>query len=233
MKKRLKINGIIIFCAVLLVACLPRVFFHSKRAGLFEESAQVLGLALVLLGQIIRVSARGYKSENSQNSWALIQSGPYQVARNPMYLGISFIGTGVVLVLFNWWVALIFLAIFLIRYLPLIFTEEKKLSTMFGSEYAQYCKKVPRIFPSLLILSKLDISEYLPLKLGWFKRELNSISPLLFVILVLEAGEKIYRQGINAYLKQAPWLFLTIVVFIALVILLSKKTSKKRVLSQS
>ena len=39
---------------------------------------------------------------------------------------------GVVLMLFNWWVALLFLVIFSSRYFPLVLSEEKKLRKMFS-----------------------------------------------------------------------------------------------------
>ena len=102
MKKRLKINGIIIFCATIIVAFFPRVFFRNNGSGtILEQYIEIMGFSLILLGQIIRVSARGYKAEHSRESQALIQAGPYQVVRNPMYLGIFLIGLGVVLAVFR------------------------------------------------------------------------------------------------------------------------------------
>lgn len=224
MKKRIKINGIIITCAVIVVAFFPRLFFRSCLGGFEEESLEILGFAFILLGQIIRVSARGYKAEHSQDSQALIQGGPYQVVRNPMYLGIFLIGLGVVLAVFRWWAVVVFIIFFIIRYILLIYKEEKKLCAMFPQAYPQYCQKVPRIFPSLFSIIKLDITEYLPIKLAWFKKEINSIIPLLLLTLLVESWEDIAKDGVRAYLQQSVWLFLTIILFIILVILLSHRT---------
>jgi protein-S-isoprenylcysteine O-methyltransferase Ste14 len=227
MKKRLKINGIIIMAAFVVVVLFPRIFFRNESAGFLSESTEVLGIAFILMGQILRVSARGYKAENSQNSQALIQGGPYRVVRNPMYLGILFIGSGVVLVLFNWWAIAIFILVFVIRYILLIYTEERKLQKIFPGAYQEYCSRVPRLLPALSSLIELDIGAYLPIKLAWFKREIGSISALLFIVLLIESGEVIFTEGIWAGFKEISWLVVTIILFIALVALLNKWTQAR------
>ncbi|MDD5560882.1 MAG: isoprenylcysteine carboxylmethyltransferase family protein [Candidatus Omnitrophica bacterium] len=227
MKKRLKINGIIMGCAAIVVVFFPKFFFRNNINGGMEEYIETLGFALILLGQIIRVSARGYKAEHSRESQALIQGGPYQVVRNPMYLGIFLIGLGVVLAVFKWWAAVIFIIVFIIRYILLIYKEEKKLLAVFPESYKKYCQKMPRILPSLSRMTSLDISEYLPIKLIWFKKEIGSILTLLLLVLLVESWEGISRQGLMAYLNQAVWLLLTFILFIIFVILLSIRTYKK------
>ncbi len=227
MKKRLKINGIVMSCAAILVVLFPRIFFRSNVSGSIEEYIEILGFTLILLGQIIRVSARGYKVEHSCESQALIQGGPYQVVRNPMYLGILLIGLGVVLAVFKFWVVAIFTAVFILRYAILMYSEEKKLLKTFPDTYPQYCKKVPRILPKLSNLINLEISEYLPIKISWFQREIGSILTLLFLTLLVESWEDIYQEGIKVYLRNSVWLMLTFILFIIFVILLSKLTRNK------
>ena len=184
MKKRIKTNGVIIGLAVILVIILRETFFRQNNPGGVENSLRVIGLLAMFLGQLIRVSARGYKAQYSKNSQALIEGGPYQIVRNPMYLGILLIGLGVVLMLFNWWAAFLFLLIFASRYIPLILSEEKKLRSMFPGAYEEYCRKVPRILPHFFSLIKTNVKEYLPLEPAWFKKEINSIIPLLVIILL-------------------------------------------------
>lgn len=226
MKKRLKINGVIMASGALIVAIFPRLFLRGYAGGSSEETLEALGFGFILLGQVIRVSARGYKSEHSQDSHALIQGGPYQVVRNPMYLGIFFIGLGMALMIFKPWAIGIFIAVFVIRYILLIFKEEKKLLAMFPETYPAYCRKVPRIFPSLPILIKLDIIEYLPVKFVWFKKEIGSIITLLVFTLLVESWEDIAAVGVKTYLQQSAWIFLAFILFTGLVILLSKYTDK-------
>jgi len=184
MKKRIKINGIIMGAALVLVVLFRGAFLRQENSGWLKDSLRVIGLLSLFLGQFIRVSARGYKAEHSKNSQALIEGGPYKIVRNPMYLGILLIGFGVVLMFFNWWVAFLFLFIFVSRYLPLIFSEEKKLRSMFGETYGAYCRRVPRIMPRLASLIQANPKEYLPIKPAWFKKEVNSIIPLLILILL-------------------------------------------------
>lgn len=172
--------GVVLVLVVLFRGALSR----QANSGWLENSLRVIGLLSLFLGQLIRVSARGFKADHSKNSHVLIEGGPYQVVRNPMYLGILLIGFGVVLMLFNWWVVFLFLLIFASRYYPLILSEEKKLRKMFGETYDAYCIRVPRIIPRLSTLIKSNLKEYLPIKPAWFKKEINSIIPLLILILL-------------------------------------------------
>ncbi len=224
MKKRLKINGVIITAAFALVVFFPRLFFRNDSTGLLAEGMEVLGIVLVLVGQVIRVSARGYKAENSQNSRVLIQGGPYSVVRNPMYLGILLIGSGVVLVLFNWWAIIIFILVFVLRYILLIYAEEHKLQNIFPGVYSAYCNRVPRLLPSLAGLMKRDLRVYLPIKLAWFYKEIGSITFLLFIVLLIEFWETASREGFRAGFKDIIWLLTIIILFMALVVLLNKWT---------
>lgn len=224
MKRRLKINGFIIFIAVLLIALFPTIFFRKATEDFFDEVIEIFGVAFILLGQIFRVSARGFKSEHSQNGNILIQGGPYALVRNPMYLGILLIGIGIVLMLFNWWVVCIFLLVFIIRYLSLIFKEEKKLKALFPKDYPHYHKGVPRILPSMAMLLQKDIGEYLPLKLPWLKREMGSILTVLLIVLLLESWEDIKNEGLRVYLREAIPMTITIILFVVLIIYLSRRT---------
>jgi len=225
MKRRLKTNGFIVFFTVLLVAIFPRLFLRSKSVTYFDGVLEILGIALILLGQLFRASARGYKSENSQNGHALVQGGPYALVRNPMYLGILMIGTGIVCVLFKWWVSVIFLFIFILRYLLLVFKEEKKLIKAFPEVYQAYCKKVPRLLPKLNILLDIEVSQCLPLKLRWIKKEIGPIIAVLLIALSIEAWQGIKSQGLKGYFKEAVPLGITIILFFVLTIYLIRKTN--------
>jgi len=226
MKRRLKINGAISAFAFLLMVAFPTVFFRNEKAGSLDTVTEVFGIAFILLGQVIRVSARGYKSERSDNGRVLIQDGPYALVRHPMYLGIFFIGIGIVLMLFKWWVVSIFLFVFIMRYILLIFKEEKKLLAIFPKVYQSYQQRVPRIMPACKMLLQKEISEYLPLKLNWLYKEIGSILTVLFLTLLLESWEDIRNEGIKAYFKEATGILFIIILFICLVYYLSKRTVK-------
>jgi len=227
MKKRLKINGIIMVCVGVAVLVFHGFFLRRYFSTIGENCLQVLGFAFIFLGQIIRVSARGYKAVHSDQSQELIQGGPYQVVRNPMYLGIILIGLGVVLTIFQWWAVLIFALVFILRYILLIFEEENKLLTIFGQAYQEYCKKVPRLLPSLIVLGKLNIKDYLPMRLHWFYKEMGSMIALILIILAVLSWNIISRQGWAPYFKQLFWIFLTFIFSVSFVILLSRGNQEK------
>jgi protein-S-isoprenylcysteine O-methyltransferase Ste14 len=210
----------------MMIVLFPSFFFRHQRLGSLEEIAEIFGIALILFGQLIRTSARGYKSEQSQNGHALIQGGPYLLVRNPMYLGILLIGLGIVLILFQWWVMAAFLIVFVVRYLLLIFKEEKKLLDVFSGQYKTYQGKVPRLIPPLTMLLQADISEYLPLKLSWLKKEIGTILAVLLITLFVESWQDISYQEIKLYLEEVIVISLIIIIFISLVIYLIRRTSK-------
>jgi len=225
MKKRLKINGIIIFLAIILLIFFPALFFRSAKESSWNAFTKLFGIALILLGQILRACGRGYKSEHSQSGHSLIQGGPYALVRNPMYLGILFIGLGIVLMLFRLWVIVIFLCVFIWRYTLLIFKEEKKLLAMFPGAYLDYQQKVPRLLPSLAAILQKDIAGYLPLKLSWLKKEIGPITAVLLLVLFIESWMDLKGAGIRACLKDAGLFLATITVFIFLIIYLIRRTN--------
>lgn len=77
----------------------------------------------------------------------LVVSGLYRYTRNPMYLGIMFILLGEAL----WFAALVLLAysliVFLGFHLRVLRYEEPHLRRLFGTDFEQYCRKVPRWLP--------------------------------------------------------------------------------------
>lgn len=227
MKARLKKNGIIIFLACLLLAIFPRFFFKDIQIGYLDDIAEAIGITFILLGQLLRVSARGHKAEMSGEGTALVKTGPYSLVRNPMYLGIILIGVGIVLMLFNWWAAAIFLLVFILRYIKLIFKEEKKLLQLFPQEYALYQKSTPRLFPRITIIFEKYATEYLPLKLDWVNKEIGSILTVLLVTLLVESWKDIKGEGLLVYLKESVSIFISILLFVCFAAYLIRRTKKK------
>jgi len=224
MKLRLKINGLLIVLALISITLFPTIFFRQSRRGTLDGLMEVSGIVLILLGQLFRTSARGYKSENSSQGLTLVQGGPYSLVRNPMYLGILLIGLGVVLVLFKWWVIVVFLAIFISRYISLIFKEEKKLLKIFSGEYQNYMQHVPRLMPSFKELFYRDVSEYLPLKFVWARREFGSVFAVLFVVLSIESWEDIRKEGLVFYGKEFIIIIIIMLLLMGLSLYLERRT---------
>jgi len=218
MKKRIRVNGIIIFVTVVVILLFSNFFFDSPASGLLKKIKEVFGLGFILLGQLIRISSRGYKSENSKNGHVLIKGGPYKLVRHPMYLGIILIGFGIVLMLFKWWVAAGFFVIFSLRYITLIIKEESNLAAYFPEDYRIYKSEVPRrIFPAAREFFTSDIRRYLPLKKEWISREFSSVSAVLTGVLAVNVYQYIRKDGIVLYFGQALMILSVMAVFFTII----------------
>jgi protein-S-isoprenylcysteine O-methyltransferase Ste14 len=226
MKQRIKINGIVIIIGVAgILIFFNQLIRHSAAPG--EEIFEITGMGLILLGQLFRVSARGYKAENSRGGNQLIQDGPYSIVRNPMYLGIILIGLGTVLFILEFWTAVLFAALFILRYWTLFVKEEKTLQEYFGAQYAAYKRSVPRLIPNAPAVLKKEIRAYLPLKLNWFKRELLSIGLVLGICLAIEFHETVKLNGRSAVMPKALCLLAVGILYLFLIRYLIKSHGKK------
>ncbi len=227
MKERLKINGLLMFLATCLALVFPKFFSRPDSFGPLNGLSEVFGFAMVLFGLLLRVSARGYKSESSKEGYALVSGGPYRLVRNPMYLGIAMIGLGLVLILFKLWVNMVFILIFSARYIKLIFKEEKLLIAKFGRPYQDYMKSTPRILPKISALLKEDIRDILPLKLSWIKKEIGTVIGFILGILIIESWEDISKQGLSGYGRELAFFALLLTVFFILALYLNKNGRPK------
>jgi len=75
---------------------------------------------------------------------ALAFGGPYRFTRNPMYLGLALLSTGVALVANALWPLLALPFVLWIVRRMVIDREERYLDAKFGEEYSEYKKRVRR-----------------------------------------------------------------------------------------
>ncbi|MBI5144916.1 MAG: isoprenylcysteine carboxylmethyltransferase family protein [Candidatus Omnitrophica bacterium] len=228
MKRRIKIQGFLIFLAVAISILLSKFLFPQWKHEAADEFLDALGISIVFFGFLFRIAARGYKAEKSADGSLLIKDGPYGLMRNPMYFGTFLIGVGIVLVLFKWWVFLLFLLVFLLIYSAQINKEENKLSQQFGDEYLVYSKDVPKYFPNIFRLLKMDLGDYLFFKWSWIKKELISLLVVIAVIIAAETWEDVQLFGYQEYWKELLELFLIIVFFVIIFILLYEREGLSR-----
>ena len=185
MKARIRIHGFLIFSAVCLVLIFPKFILSTGGIESQDDLLDAFGVFFVFIGYILRISSRGYKIENSAVGGKLVQEGPYAFVRNPMYLGTFFIGSGIILVLFQPWLYFIFLIVFSSVFLREIKKEKAFLTEKFGERYVDYCRRVPALFPSLDKL--FHVREYVFVKPDWVQRELVSFRPVMVMIFGFEA----------------------------------------------
>ena len=75
---------------------------------------------------------------------SLQTTGIYSVSRNPMYLSLLLIYTGLAFLIGNWWNIILLPLLFLVVQEYVIKREEKYLERRFGQEYLNYKLKVRR-----------------------------------------------------------------------------------------
>jgi protein-S-isoprenylcysteine O-methyltransferase Ste14 len=106
--------------------------------------SMAIGLPAGLLGLALRAWAAGCLAKNQQ----LATGGPYAHTRNPLYIGTLLVAVGLSIASRSLFLALLFAAVFLLIYLPVIQNEEQHLRKIFP-DYAAYAQRVPALWPRL------------------------------------------------------------------------------------
>jgi protein-S-isoprenylcysteine O-methyltransferase Ste14 len=122
-----------------LCAALFIIFARPRPATL------VAGAVVSLIGILLRAWASGHIRKND----ALAISGPYAYTRNPLYLGSFILGLGFTIGSGRWWLGVIFAALFLGIYLPVMRVESATLAKLFGESFEAYSVAVPLFLPRL------------------------------------------------------------------------------------
>jgi protein-S-isoprenylcysteine O-methyltransferase Ste14 len=100
------------------------------------------GLPVSLAGLALRAWAAGCLAKDQQ----LATGGPYAFTRNPLYLGTLLVAAGLAIAARSIGLGILFVAVFLLVYLPVIQLEEQHLRRLF-SEYGAYAARVPALWP--------------------------------------------------------------------------------------
>jgi protein-S-isoprenylcysteine O-methyltransferase Ste14 len=114
-----------------------------------------VGLALMVLGEAIRIWALGYIGPVSRTDVplgeSLVSTGPYAYTRNPLYIGNFLITVGAALYsgALLPWLPIAVAMFFIVQYIIIIPLEEAGLKREKGEAFADYLKKVPAVFPRL------------------------------------------------------------------------------------
>ncbi len=121
-------------CAALFV-----LFAYPRPATL------AAGAPLSIVGLLLRAWGSGHLRKND----ALATSGPYAYTRNPLYLGSFIMGLGFTIASGKWWLGVLFVALFLGIYLPVMRVESATLAQLFGESFQAYAGAVPVFFPRI------------------------------------------------------------------------------------
>jgi protein-S-isoprenylcysteine O-methyltransferase Ste14 len=151
------------------------------------------GLLVVLIGEGIRLWGVAIAGSETRTTGPvggsfLITKGPFGYVRNPLYLGniLMYFGAGVMAntpVL-----AAVAFGYFLLQYSLIVSLEEEYLRKTFANEFADYCRAVPRFFPTV---KRYAGGAHVQPDVDWHRgvvserRTLQAIGFLTLVVLVL------------------------------------------------
>jgi len=125
---------------------IPLGFLFAIVFVIFARPTSVtlfIGGAVSLVGLLIRAWSSGHIRKAS----VLAVTGPYAFTRNPLYMGSFIMGLGFTIAAGVWWLGLIFAALFLGIYLPVMRVEANDMLDIFGTDFEEYERNVPLFFP--------------------------------------------------------------------------------------
>ena len=102
------------------------------------------GLPVSIAGLALRAWSAGHLEKNI----TLAEGGPYAHVRNPLYLGTLAVAAGFVIASRRWELGILFAAVFILIYLPVVELEEQHLRSLFPG-YSDYARRVPKLVPHL------------------------------------------------------------------------------------
>jgi protein-S-isoprenylcysteine O-methyltransferase Ste14 len=165
------------------------IFAHPTTISL------IIGLCIVLIGECLRfwgVAIAGSETRTTGHVGGtfLITRGPFSYVRNPLYLGniMIYFGIGIMSFALFPWLILAALVYFFVQYYLIVSLEEEHLLQKFGDEFQQYCKAVPKFFPSFRkYISANNSQPELEWKRGLLseKRSLQAITILILLLVVI------------------------------------------------
>lgn len=109
------------------------------------------GFAVVCAGEALRLWAVGHiglpSRTRGDGAHRVVDSGPYALVRNPLYVGNILIFGGLGVMTWPW--ALVAAPLLALEYHFIVAWEESNLRAKLGQEYADYCARVRRWVPSV------------------------------------------------------------------------------------
>jgi protein-S-isoprenylcysteine O-methyltransferase Ste14 len=198
---------------------------YAKPGGseIIETLWEAFTLIICFFGLGIRIFTIGYTPRNTsgrntkkQVADVLNTAGAYSVVRNPLYLGNFFMGLGVSLFAFFWWLALIYILFFWLYYERIIYAEETFLTEKFGKEYLEWAGKTPAIVPNFRLYKKAG----LPFSIkNVLRREYNGFFAVIVVLFLLELMGDIFIAGTLWVGLDTQWEILLGIGFVVWIVL--------------
>lgn len=186
---------------IILVGITIFVFDRYNSIAQLEisNSTYFVAFGVSLLGQFIRILTVGYTPKNTsgrnteeQLADVLNTTGIYSIVRHPLYVGNYFMSLGVVLLIDNYWFAIIFTLFYWLYYERIMFAEEQFLRGKFGQSYVDWSNQTSAFVPSLKNWKKPNIP------FSWKKvitKEKNCVLSMFLLFLVFATINQYFLNG--------------------------------------
>lgn len=140
-----------------------------------------LGIAIVFIGFLIRLWSTKYIGRRTpsmkKKGKTLVNTGPYAIVRNPLYIGNIIIVTGLSVLSELIWLTPFVILYFFTLYHFVVLYEEKKLSERWGDEYLAYFNEVPRWIPRLRNLYRFKANGF-----KWIQALRSEVPSLIYIL---------------------------------------------------
>lgn len=167
--------------------------------GVFHEGVEAFGLGAMVIAIVGRAWCSLYIGGRKKAE--IVDTGPYSISRNPLYL-FSYVGAfGVGAQTGSVSMGLLFLAIAMIVFHFTVGREEAWLLNAFGEPYAAYMRRTPRFGPDF---SKWKDEETLSVRPEFFLATIRDGLVMLLAIPIFEAIEKLQDMGVLRALLHLP-----------------------------
>lgn len=148
--RAIRYNFVLFFLVLLVELGLLNIDKLLGLPNLQVTWTAVIGVPLLLVGIVFRLWASVTYFRNEIKLLAimpqekLIKEGPYNISRNPLYVGDISFALGLALILGSVSSVTAVVLFLFYRNLFIKHVDEKRLETAFGSEYIEYKKEVSR-----------------------------------------------------------------------------------------
>lgn len=140
----------LIYLSGMAIGWILNYFYPAQIVFLPREAEIIAGIVFVgVAGLIIVAAFREFRrAKTNIEPWkpttAIVSSGVFGFSRNPVYLAMTLLYTGVALLLDSMWILLLVIPVLFLITVGVIWREEKYLTEKFGDEYLNYKKQVRR-----------------------------------------------------------------------------------------
>jgi protein-S-isoprenylcysteine O-methyltransferase Ste14 len=141
----------LIYAVPLAVGLLLHARFPVRPLRLMPRVVRVVlggslvGLAVAVIASAFRKMVRAHTNvDPTQPTTALVVEGPFKFTRNPVYLSLTLLYTGISIIVNALWTMLLLPLVLLVMRKGVIDREERYLERKFGGQYLRYKASVRR-----------------------------------------------------------------------------------------